>query len=262
MQLYFIRHGQSENNALWERVGSGQGRSADPGLTETGQQQAEHLAAFLGKPGPGAPDGQDMQNLNGFALTHLYTSLMVRAVATGTIVANALGLPLVAWVDLHEGGGIYLNDDETGEAAGLPGKPRSFFETHYPDMLLPPSLDESGWWNRPFESRPERRVRALRALAELLNKHGGQQDRVALVSHGGFYNHWMAVLLNLCDQENLQPSQSAAKALKAENVILSNEPQLWFTMNNAAITRIDFTPDETKICYMNRVDFLPKELVT
>jgi broad specificity phosphatase PhoE len=32
MQLYYIRHAQSENNDLWDRTGSDQGRSEDPKL--------------------------------------------------------------------------------------------------------------------------------------------------------------------------------------------------------------------------------------
>jgi len=31
MQLYFIRHGQSENNALWKRTGSTNGHSSELG---------------------------------------------------------------------------------------------------------------------------------------------------------------------------------------------------------------------------------------
>ena len=47
MQFYFIRHGQSENNALWERGGPQSERRADPELTELGHKQAQHLAQFL-----------------------------------------------------------------------------------------------------------------------------------------------------------------------------------------------------------------------
>jgi hypothetical protein len=36
MHLFFIRHGQSANNHLWEQTGSNRGRSEDPELTETG----------------------------------------------------------------------------------------------------------------------------------------------------------------------------------------------------------------------------------
>jgi 2,3-bisphosphoglycerate-dependent phosphoglycerate mutase len=262
MQLYFIRHGQSANNALWEKTGSNSGRSHDPTLTETGRCQAHMLGAFLRDAGAGfAPDGQDLQNRAGFGLTHLYTSLMVRAVATGTIVAQTLKIPLVAWVDLHEGGGIYLDDENSGEPVGLPGNPRSFFEQNFPGLALPDWLDESGWWNRPFESRLERRTRARRVLGELLLRHGNCNDRVAMISHGGFYNHLMAVLLKPPEVDR-PPSPQAVQALIGDNVIMTDEREVWFNMNNTAITRIDFVEEEVKLVYMNRLDFLSGDLVT
>jgi 2,3-bisphosphoglycerate-dependent phosphoglycerate mutase len=47
MQLYFIRHAQSANNALWAGTGSDEGRSHDPELTDTGKKQAGYLAKFF-----------------------------------------------------------------------------------------------------------------------------------------------------------------------------------------------------------------------
>lgn len=262
MQLYIIRHAQSENNALWDRTGSGNGRSHDPALTETGLQQAHRLAAYLHNSGTGfAQDGQDLQNRAGFGLTHLYTSLMVRAVQTSTIIAQALGLPLVAWLDLHEGGGIYQDDEDTGAPVGLPGNPRSYFEKHFPRLVLPEWLDESGWWNRPFETRLERRVRAHRVVNILLQRHGDHNDRVAIVSHGGFFNHLMAVLLKSLETGR-SPSPQSVESLNSDNVILTDEREVWFSMNNTAITRLDFVQEEVKLVYLNRLDFLPAELVT
>jgi broad specificity phosphatase PhoE len=95
-----------------------------------------------------------------------------------------------------------------------------------------------------------------------LQQHGDQQERVALFSHAGFYNHFMSALLNITERQDLAPSQASIEALTAENVILSAEREAWFTMNNAAITRIDFTHDEIKICYQNRLDYLPPSLIT
>ncbi len=247
MQFYFIRHGQSENNYLWDRTGSNQGRSQDAELTPVGRQQTEILAQFLRRADPSAvAHGRDSQNAAGFGITHLYSSLMVRAVATGTLVADALGLPLVAWMDAHETGGIYLEDDQTGERAGQPGgrvgqpgKGRSYFETHYPGLVLPESLDEAGWWNRPFEEPEQRPVRAQHFLRDLLERHGNSDDRVAVVSHGAFYNHLLATLLKMPERGNL-----------------------WFVLNNTAITRIDFCAEGIDVVYLNRADFLPKELIT
>jgi 2,3-bisphosphoglycerate-dependent phosphoglycerate mutase len=242
MQFYFIRHAQSENNLRWLETGSDSGRDSDPALTTLGWRQAGRLARFLRQPVTGsgrASTDDDPQNVLGFGLTHLYCSLMVRAVATGSVLADALGLPLVAWEGVHEVGGIHVRDEETGEHTGLPGKNRAYFEGHYPRLVLPDSLGAEGWWNRPFETFEERPHRAHRVLEELLERHGGTGHRVAVISHGGFYNHLMQAVLGL------------------------QGPEVpWFSMNNAAMTRVDFEEEATWIQYTNRADFLTREMIT
>ncbi|NJK45922.1 MAG: histidine phosphatase family protein [Pleurocapsa sp. SU_196_0] len=47
MRLYFIRHAQSSNNALWDSTGSENGRSDDPELSDVGVMQARALGDFL-----------------------------------------------------------------------------------------------------------------------------------------------------------------------------------------------------------------------
>lgn len=252
MQLYFIRHAQSTNNALWESTGSNQGRSEDPAISNTGCQQAERLAQFLAqKIDPGQPltpaqerfaapiYDEDLQNRAGIQLTHLYTSLMLRAVMTSTIVARAIGLPLVVWKDVHESGGIYLDDEVTGLPVGLPGKNRSYFEKNFPALHLPDDLGEQGWWSRPFEGVEERTPRTKRFLEDLLKRHGGTHHRVGVISHGAFYNRFLRELLHMSTHEGL-----------------------WFMMNNTAITRIHFNEDQIGLIYTNRADFLPSELIT
>jgi 2,3-bisphosphoglycerate-dependent phosphoglycerate mutase len=240
VQLYFIRHGQSENNLLWQRTGASVGRSEDPELTPTGQRQAEALAHYLHQTPPVVGVTRpDNQNVSGFGITHLYSSLMVRAVNTGTILSRALGLPLVAWEDTHERGGIYRRDEQTGERIGVAGNNRSYFEEHYPDLALPASLGDAGWWSRPYETAEQALCRAECFLRDLLERHGDTEDRVALVSHGGFYNSLIVSLLALPAQDGY-----------------------WFSLNNAAITRMDFHPDGVGLVYANRVDFLSRELIT
>lgn len=240
MQFYFIRHGQSSNNVLWDRTGSNIGRSHDPELTEAGQRQAEILASFLARTDPSFAYGRtDYYNAAGFGITHLYTSLMLRAVATGVVVARALQVPLVGLENVHESGGLYLDDPATGKPAGQPGSSRSYFAECYPDLVVPESCDESGWWKcRPYEEHERAMERTGRFVEELLARHGGTDDRVAVISHGDFYNCFLRSLLRM------------------------ESHHAWFTMNNAAITRIDFRNDECALVYTNRVDFLPRELVT
>lgn len=238
MQLYYIRHAESENNRLWTETGSGDGRSPDPRLTALGRQQARRLAEFVRDAGDGAPQDQfDLQNVQGFGFTHLYCSLMVRSVETGLPLARALDLPLRGWEDIHESGGIFVKEDD--EFIGQPGKSRAYFEERYPELVLPEDVNADGWWNRPFETREARRARARRVHDELLERHGGTEDRVVFISHAGFYNHLLRAILGLPDPDDH-----------------------WFFKNNGAITRIDFLPDATNVVYTNRLDYLPPDMIT
>ena len=247
MQLYFIRHGQSENNARWERIQSEEWRSPDPVLTKLGMQQAEAVAQFLRQSDPDAPvDHRDLGNRAGFDITHIYTSLQHRAVATSEVIAKSMELPVYVWEDLHEWGGIYEIDEERNTGIGLPGKDRAFFETHYPNLVLPESFNDAGWWNRPYEEWGKVPDRANRVLRDLLENHNGTGDHVVFVSHGGFYNYFLAAVLHISRQPILE----------------NDEKQLWFVLNNVGITRIDFHQDYIAMVYLNRIDFLPDELIS
>ncbi|PKN91415.1 MAG: hypothetical protein CVU44_20085 [Chloroflexi bacterium HGW-Chloroflexi-6] len=246
MKLFFIRHGQSQNNAGWGD--DTYQPSSDPALTGNGIEQARLLAEFLKNNQEFQPTpGWDAHNRYGFGLTHLYCSLMERAAHTAAPIARAIKLPFAVWPEIHETGGIFGREDKIN-LIGLPGKPRSYFANHFPELVLPESLDESGWWNRPFETDEERQPRADRFLADLLERHGdreGQPEhRVAIVSHGGFFMHLMCAMLKL-------PWRQAANDLRS-----------WFLLSNCSISRFDISQGELTICYLNRTDHLPAHLVT
>ena len=241
MQLYFIRHGQSENNALYDDTGGNVGRKVDPDLTEIGHKQAQQLADFLkiARPVQDKPR-RDPQNVTGFKFTHLYSSLMIRALKTAGYVANALQMPITAWPEIHEGGGIYL-DDDAGVPQGLPGFPRSYFAQNYPHVALPETVTEEGWWNRPFETVEMRIVRAQLVVKELLKRHGNTDDAVAVVSHGEFFYNFVRALLQIPEP-------------------VGNET--WFVMNNCAMSRVDFNEGFTAVVYVNRCEYLARDLIT
>ncbi|HUX12961.1 MAG TPA: histidine phosphatase family protein [Spirochaetia bacterium] len=240
MRLYFLRHAQSTNNELSDRTGAEIGRSEDPSLTENGHKQAELLGAHLASaPSHDAPVGMDSKDLLGFGITHVYCSLMERAVLTGTYVSRALGLPLSGWADIHESGGIYLDDGPDGSPIGRPGRSASELRARFPQLLLPENVGDRGWWNRPFEPKADRPVRARRVLDELLRRHGGTEDRIAIVSHGGFFNWLMGQIVGI-----------------------SRADSVWLHTNNASISRVDFHPEISVVQYINRTDHLPPELIT
>jgi len=246
MELYFIRHGQSQNNANWENPEYTE--SPDPALTERGTEQACYLAEFFREAQPLVNEKEwNIQNRLGFGLTHIYSSLMERAVNTAAPTARALGIPFAAWEEIHESGGIFGRDGEL-KLAGFPGKSRSYFEKNFPELSLPDHLNGQGWWNRPFETEEECHQRAEKFLASLIARHGdrdGQpEQRVAIVSHGGFFVHLMFIILNT-------PWRQAAHGL-----------QSWFMLNNCAISRFDLRAGEINIAYLNRTDHLPDRLIT
>lgn len=246
MELYFIRHGQSQNNANWSNHDYQE--SPDPALTEIGHEQARLLAEFLKKNQKITDEkAWNIQNRYGFGLTHIYTSMMERAVYTAAPIAQALDIPMIVWKDIFEEGGIYSREEKS-HMLGLPGKPRSFFVENFPTLTLPDELDETGWWNRAYEVEEERQPRADRVFAELLARHrdqeGQPEHRVAFVSHGGFYMRLICAMLNL-------PWRQASHGLKS-----------WFMLNNCSISRFDIYKEEINIAYLNRTDHLPDHLIT
>ena len=161
MQLYFIRHAQSENNLLWDTYGAGNRRSEDPDLTTTGMQQIQLLAEFLSRNGLKRNNipRKDYHNRFGFNFTHLYASPMIRDAMTGYAVSSRINISLKLWIDLHESGGIYLKNEE-GELVGLSGKSDNYFLEKFPGIVMDPLITSEGWWNRPYEPSDIRTERA------------------------------------------------------------------------------------------------------
>jgi 2,3-bisphosphoglycerate-dependent phosphoglycerate mutase len=104
---------------------------------------------------------------------------------------------------------------------------------------MPDSAVEQGWWNRPHESQLEGQLRAQRVYQKIVARHGGSDDRVGLISHADFYQLFLSVVLGV----------SAGNTL-------------FFELNNAAITRIDLEENQINVVYLNRLDYMPHELIT
>lgn len=240
MQLFFIRHGQSENNALWARDGSAEKRVPDPHITETGRRQLQETARFLDfcltsdlsagvDPSCGLETGHVV----------LFCSLMTRAVESATILSERLNLPIYAQLDIHENGGIYRDDMQTGGRIGESGLSKKDFEQRYPHVQLPSGMNHDGWWNRPFEEREVRRDRAAAVLTRLIENHAATTDTLIMVSHAGFYNYFLREVLGM-----------------------PNDTKVWFELFNGAVTLLNFDREDVSIFYHNRYDFMPLDIVT
>lgn len=241
-QLYFIRHGQSINNVILDQNNHDDyliERVTDPNLTSIGVEQAQLAAKALAQPYTASEF--DPQNRAGFGLTHLYCSLMVRAVRTGLAIAQETNLPLVGWSELHETGGLFDVEMVDGEPVfiGQPGPDRAFFESQFPQLTIPEDLPESGWYSREKEPHEQYSVRAQAIIDRLIAEHGGTDDHVGIVMHGGIFFRILTAFFDI--QAN----------------------QYWFLMNNCGISRVDISEKgHVMLAYMNKVDHLPDHLVT
>ncbi len=241
MDLYLIRHGQSQNNVLWGVKDYKRQRVADPQLTDIGQQQAQVTAEALAAHGdPSHLDSWDPQNLAGFNFTHIYCSLMERAVQTAYPLAEAYDLPVLALEDAYEYGGLFEYDHELDRDTGVQGHGKDYFAQRYPRLIYPKGAHHDGWWNsRPKEPTHVALTRSHTLLQRLVETHK-QHDQVALISHAGFINYMLE-------------ARFGTQILDTEN---------WMHINNVSVSRIHFNQRFTSIFYLNRVDHLPNHLIT
>lgn len=234
MQLYIIRHAQSTNNALAEE----RNRVCDPALTELGERQAEILARHLAS-GIELEPSHNGRTQVGYGITRLYCSPMWRALQTAAPVGRALGLTPEVRTDIHEYGGIYLDHGDGRGPMGYSGKTCHEILAAFPGYVLPDDISEQGWWNRNYEDWPACHQRAIR-VAEVLRDWAGSDERIGIISHGGFVDALLKALFNQL------PERSH-----------------FYYHYNTAISRVDFRSDgRLDICYLNRVDHMPPELVT
>ena len=228
MRLYLIRHAESENNVLTEETVHR--RKVDPDLTPLGYQQRDLLARHVAT----APDAVG----EGYTITHLYTSAMYRALLTTAPLSKALGLAPLVWPDLHEKGGMFLQ--QNGHVSGFNGMSRSAILDKFPGYQLPQNVTDRGWYEAAMGREPETHsyYRAIKVAREL-RERSDSDDVIALVSHAGFLD----VLLKAIFEQ--LPSRPYAMRYYHENT---------------AITRINYQGPQPALHYLNRVDHLPVEL--
>ncbi len=165
MQLYFVRHGESEANVL--RVISNRGMQHP--LTEKGRDQARTLGESL------LPAG----------ITAIYTSPLLRAVQTAEILSERLGVGFQVTDALRE--------YDLGLLEGATGP-----ETWAGYQALREEWIRHGHWERrieggeSFEDMRARFVPFIRGLLAAENRDGGNK---VLIGHGGVYACMLPLVL-------------------------------------------------------------------
>ena len=227
MELYLIRHGQSFNNTLLDASG----RMSDPPLTETGERQAELVAEHLSNASAKCLYGRKDRE-EGYGITRLFCSAMLRCLQTSEPIGEALGLEPEIWIDVHEECGIWLEDEES-----LAGMTRGEISSRFPKVKIPEAIGDEGWWNGPKETESEWLARAGRVTKALTEDVASWDERVAVVTHGGFTKDLLQALLGV------------------------GKNGVSFSTQNTSIGRLDILDGVVNIRYLNRTEHLPPDLV-
>ncbi len=164
MQLYLIRHAESENNARPEPE-----RVEDPPLTLRGHQQAGYLATWL----------QELP------LDVLITSPFRRTLETSRYVSDTRRQAVEVWSEVFECKGCYRGwGDNTSGGIGFN---RQQILRILPGASVCPTIGDSGWWNeRSPETEAEAARRAAIVVDRLLTQFGPTKANVALIIHADF----------------------------------------------------------------------------
>jgi len=164
MRLYFVRHGESIANLLWEFSNSG---FKHP-LTEKGIEQARAVA----------------RSLSGLQVEQIYSSPVMRAVQTAQILAESLQAPLEITEALREWDvGIY---EGTTDPVG---------------WQLHRQVQEDWFTHRKFDSKMpggesfnEIQARFTPFIEGLVQDARNSNRSIVLVAHGGLYLAMLPVI--------------------------------------------------------------------
>lgn len=198
LEVFFVRHAQSENNALHETCQSREEymrrRSADPTLSSVGAAQAKALVGKLSREiSPGSK-------------VSVWTSPLTRTLLTIEPTARAFGLNPIVDVELFETYGSFEEVD--GVNVVKPGKTRDAIAAEFPGYDVS-RVNQDGWYaGHDFETLEECESRAARLIVRLRNEALRLQDApsdecnqhaVVIVSHGNFLSEVMKGLLHSPD---------------------------------------------------------------
>lgn len=154
MELYLLRHGQSEFNVRHTE-------HLDSDLTEIGRQQAERAATRLASEG----------------LTQIYVSPLRRALQTIAPTCELTGLRADVYADICE----YFSSEPYRDFPGL--SPAAILE-QYPFARLTDDFPCGNlWWPQEIEDIAGLSARAARVRDALLRLYAGSDERVLIVSH-------------------------------------------------------------------------------
>jgi broad specificity phosphatase PhoE len=165
MKIYFARHGESQANLL--RIISN--RDLPYGLTARGREQAERLA----------------ERFQEHSITRIYTSPLLRAIQTATMLADHLG---VEW-ETADG----LREFDCGVAEGRADEGAwQLWQAEYEAWVF---NHDYGYQIEGGESFQDVQRRFVPFVNGLIQSYAGTRDEVICISHGGIYSVMLPCIL-------------------------------------------------------------------
>ena len=187
MHLWIVRHGeclgQTDPNAFSD---------PDSDLSPLGEQQARLTA----------------QRLRNAGITHVLSSPLIRALATASVIAEAIGgYPVEVWPELREiNNGVYRSISHVE------------LLQRFPCVLLSPSIaaDSREYGGDTYEGVFVR----CEQIQYRLKERFAADAQVVAITHGGFANYFLHTLLH----------------------IAPTTPK-WFEIANCAVSKVRFVPN-------------------
>lgn len=200
LDVIFVRHAESSNNKLYEKIRSDLGPNAtieeidreelkrrhpDCGLSELGVIQKQLLQEYASK------NGWEVDAIpEDFKGWEVHSSPMKRCLLTAGAIANAFGKNVIVNPMLHEAGGSFHASPD-GSIMITPGATAREIEEEYPGYICLPGM-ENGWWygKETKESEKCTDARSFEIASGLWNKLLDQTTNseavkgVVIVSHG------------------------------------------------------------------------------
>lgn len=187
MFLYLVRHGEclGQYDPTYQK-------DPDSPLSTLGEEQSERTAEQLHRVG----------------FTHIVSSPLLRALETATLITGVKREPAVeVWLELREG----FSPRHQGLSVEK-------LADRFPTAALPSDITGKGWEHGGdvYEGWYPR----CQSVLNRLQTRFSREDRVVLVTHGGFANYLLHAVMNI-----------------------SFQTPLWFELANCSISTVRFVPN-------------------
>eukprot|EP01017_Pseudomicrothorax_dubius_P021210 TRINITY_DN228_c0_g1_i1.p1 TRINITY_DN228_c0_g1~~TRINITY_DN228_c0_g1_i1.p1 ORF type:complete len:201 (+),score=27.93 TRINITY_DN228_c0_g1_i1:148-750(+) len=175
MNVFFIRHAESNNNLLIDglsRADYEKMREPNPGITPKGKSQLSLLCDYL--------------ESKSIAFTKVYCSPLTRALESAKVIHERLKVPVEVRNDIFETGGLHK------EQEAYKGNPRSWFAENYPTFGVNEDITEEGWYHlgrrETAEDTSQRARKIIKWISTMAKEQQDGTQNLIIITHAAFFD--------------------------------------------------------------------------